>query len=416
MNDKDKKISTFRLAGLCAGPVLGSGIIFLPPMVNELAGDWSFFAWIVIVLIGIPFAYICSELVIIFPSGAGLMGIVGKFLGKRAEVFTSIMLLMAIACGPVIVIKTAGNYVGLNFNIVYQITYLMMFAGYLILMFNIKFFSSIQFFSSSLIVILLIVTSIASLNNTQFSFPDSAPDVFVLGRALLLLFWGLVGWEIIGNYSHEVRDPHKTIPRAVLLAVAINSFIMLIVAYNIQYGKNSMTDLPIVYLFEQVFGRYSPFIASVLVFLLCFSTFVMISGAGARLIMTMGQNKYLPELLGKSNSSGTPVIALIVVAAVQSTTLALNWFNIMTDVFMVKWANTFFICNILIILVSGLKSVQNRVLKISIIFVMICFAFFALFSSPIALIILLVLFTWWYRDAAVQLIKQKIVKNGISDK
>ncbi|MET1138754.1 amino acid permease, partial [Bacillus subtilis] len=38
------------------------------------------------------------------------------------------------------------------------------------------------------------------------------------GRGLLLLFWALVGWEIVGNYSMEVKNRGKTIPRAVVIS------------------------------------------------------------------------------------------------------------------------------------------------------------------------------------------------------
>ena len=41
------------------------------------------------------------------------------------------------------------------------------------------------------------------------------------GYGLLLLFWTVVGWEIIGNYSAEIRDPGRTIPRSVALSVAV---------------------------------------------------------------------------------------------------------------------------------------------------------------------------------------------------
>ena len=46
------------------------------------------------------------------------------------------------------------------------------------------------------------LTSVRGLVDGTFQFTD-------FGRGLLLLFWALVGWEIVGNYSMEVKTAGK---------------------------------------------------------------------------------------------------------------------------------------------------------------------------------------------------------------
>lgn len=52
-----KNIGFFKLTGLCIGPILGSGIVFLPSLAIELAGKASLATWIILFCIGFPFAY-----------------------------------------------------------------------------------------------------------------------------------------------------------------------------------------------------------------------------------------------------------------------------------------------------------------------------------------------------------------------
>ena len=69
------------LAGLLVGPVLGSGVILLPPMALAGAGDRSFAAWaITLVLMGI-FAGVTAVLCMRYPGDGGLVEAVGGAFG-----------------------------------------------------------------------------------------------------------------------------------------------------------------------------------------------------------------------------------------------------------------------------------------------------------------------------------------------
>lgn len=82
--DKNRSIGVVTLCGLIVGPVLGSGIVLLPPIAYKVIGQWSILAWIVIMALGIVFAYVFVFLSLKSPGNEGIAIAVGNTLGVLA--------------------------------------------------------------------------------------------------------------------------------------------------------------------------------------------------------------------------------------------------------------------------------------------------------------------------------------------
>ncbi|MGC8492460.1 MAG: APC family permease [Syntrophobacteraceae bacterium] len=394
-----KNIGFFKLTGLCIGPILGSGIVFLPSLAIQLAGQASLAIWILLLCIGFPFAYVCARLVVLFPSPAGLTGIVARAFGSRAERLAGYALLTAIICGPVVVMKTAGAYVGMFADgHVMAATLVLMLSGYGLLLCNIKTFGTIQLISSSVIAILLLFTSIFFLPHTKAADLALPSDVVTVGKTLLVIFWALVGWEIVGNYSAEVENPDKIMPWAVVLAFLLTSAIFLLVAYDVQFApQKTGSAIALLPLFAVLFHKLALAVATVLIGFLCFSTFVMVVGAGARLIASLAESGHLPHCLAHRFKNGSPFAGIAALGSVQLVVLLSNHYGFVHELFLVKWADTFCITNILIILISGMRMAPSSRMRAMIVFLAVVFSFFALFMSLAAFITLAALLLWHFR-------------------
>ena len=79
-----KKLNAVTLSGLMIGPILGSGIIFLPPLAYKNLGEHAIFAWIIIMLMGVLFAYVFSKMNAAARDNQGASMIIAETLGKRA--------------------------------------------------------------------------------------------------------------------------------------------------------------------------------------------------------------------------------------------------------------------------------------------------------------------------------------------
>ncbi|HHD57345.1 MAG TPA: amino acid permease, partial [Desulfobulbaceae bacterium] len=107
---QNKKLGPFLLSGLMIGPILGSGIIILPPLVYQVAGNQALAAWMLIVGLSFFFAVIFGRLSILFPGDAGVARAIEEAFGSRVKKLTSLYLIGAVLFGPVAVLLTAAKY------------------------------------------------------------------------------------------------------------------------------------------------------------------------------------------------------------------------------------------------------------------------------------------------------------------
>ena len=85
----EKKIGWLLLSGLIIGPIMGTGIILLPPLVYQVAGVWALPAWVVMVCVSFFFAFIFSSLTILSPGDAGVANAIEKAFGKQVKLLAS---------------------------------------------------------------------------------------------------------------------------------------------------------------------------------------------------------------------------------------------------------------------------------------------------------------------------------------
>ncbi|SMF23692.1 amino acid permease [Desulfovibrio gilichinskyi] len=104
------KLGPALFCGLIIGPILGSGIFILPPLVIEKAGQWAFPAWLAIILINAAFAYVLSWLSVMHPGESGVTKAVEKAFGARIKMLTSFYLIASVCIGPAAVLLTLGEY------------------------------------------------------------------------------------------------------------------------------------------------------------------------------------------------------------------------------------------------------------------------------------------------------------------
>ena len=111
MNQANKNLNTFTLSGLIIGPILGSGVILLPPLLYNMIGTYSLIIWAVILSLGFIFALVFGKLAIIYPGDSGVSLATKKALGKKYQLLTSFYLICAVFFGPVAVLLIAAQFI-----------------------------------------------------------------------------------------------------------------------------------------------------------------------------------------------------------------------------------------------------------------------------------------------------------------
>ena len=172
-------------------------------------------------------------------------------------------------------------------------------------------------------LILIIAVASASFAALPERLPELIPSfervawegIFLGG---FLAFYAFIGFEDMANVAEEVKDPIRNMPRAILLAIAISTFLYLAVSLAavlaVPMDELTASRAPLALMFEQTTGASPKIMASI-------SLFAVINGAliqiimAARMLYGMSREGWLPKGIGKVNSrTQTPVFATILVS------------------------------------------------------------------------------------------------------
>lgn len=194
-------------------------------------------------------------------------------------------------------------------------------------------------------VTILLILDVAILFKTGYSFTAFAPtSVFTPTIGLGLLFAGtcFLGFEATGLFSEEARDPRRTIPRAIYIAILFIATFTTITSWAIvsalgvaRAQETAVEHLPtgdlIFMLSEQYLGAFLTKVMMVLLLVSLFAALLALHNAAARYIYAYGRVGILPGWLGHTHgSTGAPHKASLAQLA-SGTTVALIFFILGLD-------------------------------------------------------------------------------------
>lgn len=394
---ESKKIGTLLLTGLVTGSMLGSGIILLPPMAYNMLGDFAIFAWLFTFFLGALFAYVFIKLSIAFPGSEGVAKAVGEAFGERIKLLTSYFLIFAVCAGPTAVMMLAGEYMAAVFDVnisMEMFALILVIVCYFILMFNITSISKITLFLSAFISITLLMSSISIISGfrTDVSF-ETIPKISTFGEAALILFWAVVGWEVIGSYSLDVKNPKVTIKRASIISyITVTSiYLLTVIAMQVVDVKKlgieaaGISNLSV--LLVPLFGKNAVYIMSFITVSLCVSTYILFTGSCARLVQALASENHLPKIFAKKSSSNAPIAVITALFLIHATESILANYGILSIDSIVAYANVFFIANALLGIFAFMKLFKTSFNLITAGILSLILLLLLIFSSKIVLII-----------------------------
>lgn len=391
MNQQTKKLNTFTLSGLIIGPILGSGLILLPPLLYNMIGNFSLIVWAIILILGFVFAIIFGKLAILYPGDGGVSLATKEAMGRKYQLLTSFYLICAVFFGPVAVLIIAAQFIQSYFpNISLEVLgFFIYLITYSLLLTRIDFLGKLMLIVSSAITLIFFISSINILLTVdEFIFTIPTISIEKFGYSLVLVFWSIVGWEVIGNYSKEVKKT-QTLTRAVMLSAIIISLVYILTTLAICFGdfpKNE--EFKLLWLIQAVFGKFSDAILASISMILCVGTLILFVGGVARLISSLE----LTNFTSKHMKNDTPIGALNFLSIIYMITLSLVYYKYLTLDNLVAFADGFFISNAIIGLITAVILFEKGFLKYSSILLSLLFFIILLFSNIFILATILGLF------------------------
>lgn len=309
----------------------------LPVLIALYAGPaaWMSFAAaiVVVVLVGLCVAQFARR----FASSGSLYSYVARGLGPTGAFTAGWALVIGYTCIAMLGVVGTGAYLGsfldnlgLPATTAVGIIVLLLVAAAAAAAFAIigikistRLGLILEIISVAAVLVVLVVVlarnGIAS-GPSQASFEGATFDGVTFGIVLAVL--GFVGFESAASLGAEARNPHRTIPRAVIGSALIVGTLYIFATYTSVLGFDGPENLsastaPISDLAELNGLGSVGWIVDLGVTASFFAVIIASINAASRVLYTMGEEKVLPSALGRAHRSyKTPHVAIAVIAPV----------------------------------------------------------------------------------------------------
>jgi amino acid transporter len=195
---------------------------------------------------------------------------------------------------------------------------------------------------------LLIVAGMLAVSPANLAWPG-VPAGRVLGETVLLLIFAFVGVEVALGPSGEVKDPSRTVPRAVFLALLLTTLLygaLQLVSQGVMGAALArFPDAPLAAVAERLFGRMGQalLILGASVSMLGYLTGSMLGSP--RTLFAFGRDGILPPLFASIHPRfRTPWVAVLTHAAIVSTLAITGRFERLAVMSNVAVLTLYFLC------------------------------------------------------------------------
>ncbi|WP_078893628.1 APC family permease [Streptomyces sp. CT34] len=328
---------------LCAGAVLGPGVLTLPSLAAAAAGPASILAWVVLLAMCVPVAASFAALGARFPDGGGVATYVHRAIGPRAAAVVGWWFYGAVPIGVVSAAWIGGKYVagaagwgGTGAAVVAGAV----LAGSLVSnAVGLRMSGRVQLLLGGLLAAVLLCTVLAAAPQVSAAhFTPFMPGGWAsVGSAASVLFFAFAGWEAASHLSGEFADPARDLPRVTrrTLVVITVLYLGLAVATVGALGPAAAdTDTPLTALLTRSVGGAARPVAAAAALFLTFGAVNSYLAGASRLGAALGRDGAAPRWLAKGGAPGevprrslavlgTAAVALAVAAGSGGTDLDL---------------------------------------------------------------------------------------------
>ncbi len=348
-----KDLGLWSVVFLATGAILGPAVGFTPVSVLGLAGPAGIFSWVIAFLMIMVLALSYIELGTMWPRAGGvayyparasgpLVGVLngwGAFIGYALAVPSIIVAFVEYLSYWFPALFANGTLTWLGILIAYLVLLLMLFVNSL----RIRYMGEINNALTVFTILGLVVIVVALLTHFHASNFSSFHGLFPLGASGLLLavtatVYGYGGFRQPIDYAEEVKDPGRTIPRAVILTMFIVLAIFAFESFAYTgainwhgmklaggaWGALSGLEFPFVTVANGSGLVVIGLIAIVTTLIASFKDGYIYSGGAARVGQTMARyDNYLPSIFARLSLQGIPAASLLLVLVVVAIYLIL---------------------------------------------------------------------------------------------
>ena len=320
-----RDISLYLLVFYGLGNILGAGIYVLVGKIAGLSGIYTPVSFIIACIVVLFTALSYSELSARFPYSAGeALYAKHAFNSKYISIFIGIIIALSGILSSATIIHGFNGYISNFFDLPTTLTAILLLVILTIIAIlgigkSVKFatiLTLVEIFGL-LIIVFIGVENIEFTNVEikEFIPPFEISIWYTISLGAFLAFYAFIGFEDMVNVAEEVKEPAKTMPKAIIITLIVSTVLYMLVAtisvLAIPPETLSKSDAPLADVYRTLTNK-EPVILSII------GIFAVINGALIQIIMVsrllygMGMNKWIPSLFTKVNEkTRTPIFATV---------------------------------------------------------------------------------------------------------
>ena len=349
--------------------IVGAGIYSLIGVATAMAGSGVWLSFIIAALVAALTALSFAELASMF-TGAG-SSYLYVFKGMRSRLFgfiTGWLILFETVVGVAAISMAFGGY----FASLIPVPIMAAALGIIVILslvnlIGIKESASLNniFFVMEMGGLIFIIIAGLLLGHANPGLFDFQPVPVLSGAALV--FFAMLGFEMIASESEEAKDASRTIPYAILLSIGICAvlYALFAIASLMLVGPEILgaSTAPVRDVVFPILGEYS-FIFSIIALASTASTVLICLITASRLSYGMAKDKTLPHLLSAVNSKfRTPHLAVAAALLVSVAFLLIANMVIIAEVTNFAALAAFFLINVSAIMLRRREPDAKRPFK-----------------------------------------------------
>ena len=313
-----KELSLFKIYAIATGATLSSGFFLLPGLAAVQAGPAVVVSYMLAALHLIPAVFSMAELSTAMPRAGGIYYFLDRSMGPMLGTIGGMGTWIALILKTAFALIGMGAYIGLFFP---ELPIAPLAVGLAFVFGSINLLGAKKTGGFQVVLVVGLLTILSGFMGTGLIHLKAHHfvDFFRAGGDGIyatagLVYISYVGLTNIASVSEEVKNPEKTLPRAMFLALG-TAIIIYGVGTCVMVGVLPMAQLssdltPVASAAHILTGRWGAIVMTVAAVLAFFSVSNAAILSASRYPLAMSRDRLLPRFFSKLNSHRTPQIAI----------------------------------------------------------------------------------------------------------
>jgi APA family basic amino acid/polyamine antiporter len=240
-----RSVGLLGAVAVLVGTTIGSGIFRVPATVASRLGDptWFLVAWVLGGLLALFGALTLAELASMYPRSGGVFAFLEEGVGPLPAFlfgWSQLVVIRASALGAIATIfaEYLGYFIPLSPRAVQYVAALVILAVGLLNYIGVKRAGAVMNVATiakygAMVFLVLLAFGSGTGDVGHFASNGTGFQLSLMGTAIVPIMWAYDGWADLTYMSGEVKDPNRTLPRALIIGTLL--IIVIYLSVNAAY-------------------------------------------------------------------------------------------------------------------------------------------------------------------------------------